>query len=126
MKWPLRALAALLLVLAALPAKAEDHWYSAVSTGYCETGRMANGETTSQGMARARREGHLGVVAVPKPGRKGSVPLGTWLRVDQGPWGAGVYEATDRIGSGSELDFAMPGKCKGAREWGRRTVQVTR
>lgn len=76
------------------------------STAYCLTGRMANGETARVGAVAANRW-----------------PLGTRLRVTPSPVGEIVVVA-DRIGSGSELDFALPGDCGAARAWGRRTVTV--
>lgn len=50
-------------------------------------------------------------------------PLGTRLRVAPSPVG-GIVTVEDRIGYGSELDFAMPGDCAAARAWGRRAVTV--
>lgn len=78
-----------------------------VSTAYCETGRMANGENT-----------YIGAVA-------GNLwPLGTVLEVSDSPYGPGLFTVADRIGSGSELDFATPGDCSTAIQWGRRPVTV--
>lgn len=68
---------------------------------------MANGHRT-----------HRGAVAA------NAWPLGTVLHVSDSPYGPGLFTVEDRIGHGSQLDFAMPGDCTGAREWGRRTVQV--
>lgn len=79
------------------------------STAYCDTGLMANGHRT-----------YRGAVAGPRH----AWPLGTRLRVSDSPYGAGIFTVTDRIGHGSQLDFAMPGDCAGARRWGRRTVQA--
>lgn len=77
------------------------------STAYCLTSNMADGE----------------------PARRGAVagnlwPLGTVLEVSDSPWGPGRFTVEDRIGSGSQLDFAMPGDCAGALDWGRRPVSV--
>lgn len=94
------------------------------STAYCLTSRMANGVPTAVGQADARAAGYLGTVATPRPGRAGSLPLGTVVSVSAGPYGAGLYLVTDRIGWGSQLDYSMPGDCFGARQWGRRHVQV--
>lgn len=91
------------------------------ATAYCLTGTRGWVHTTT---ARVRAEGHLGMVAVPRVGRRGHVPLGTVLVVDASPWGPGTVVAADRIGHGSELDFALPGACHQARQWGRQHVQV--
>jgi hypothetical protein len=77
------------------------------STAYCETGLMANGHRTYRGAVAANR-----------------YPLGTRLRVSDSPYGPGIFRVADRIGHGSELDFAMPGDCGGARAWGRRDVRA--
>lgn len=79
------------------------------STAYCLTGRMANGQRT-----------HRGAVA------SNDYPLGTRLRVSDGPYGPGVFTVEDRIGHGTQLDFAMPGDCDGARRYGRRTLVEAR
>lgn len=76
------------------------------STAYCEAGLMANGHRTYRGAVAGNRW-----------------PLGTRLWVADSPYGAGVFEVADHIGHGSELDFAMPGDCTGARSWGRRDVE---
>lgn len=77
------------------------------STAYCETGLMANGHHTHRGAVAANRW-----------------PLGTRLHVSDSPYGAGTFTVTDRIGHGSQLDFAIPGDCPAALRWGRRTVRV--
>lgn len=94
------------------------------STAYCLSGRMANGVTTAAGQTDARAQGYLGTVAVPRPGRVASLPLGVVVETSAGPYGAGRYLVTDRIGRGSQLDYSMPGDCRGARVWGRRNVSV--
>lgn len=79
------------------------------STAYCLTGRMANGQHT-----------HRAAVA------SNDYPLGTRLRVSDSPYGPGVFTVEDRIGHGTQLDFAIPGDCAGARRWGRRAVVEAR
>lgn len=91
------------------------------STAYCLVGR---GGWVHTAQRTARDAGHLGVVAVPRPGRAGHLPMGVVVSVSAGPYGAGTYVVADRIGWGSQLDFAMPGDCRGARRWGRRQVVV--
>ena len=81
--------------------------HTLASTAYCVTGLMANGHRTHQGAVAANRW-----------------PLGTRLHVSDSPYGPGVFTVEDRYGWGTSLDFAMPGDCQGAREWGRRDVQV--
>lgn len=76
------------------------------STAYCLTGTMANGQPARRGAVAANRW-----------------PLGTRLRVNPSPVGE-LVTVEDRIGSGSELDFALPGSCDEARQWGRRRVSV--
>lgn len=76
------------------------------STAYCLTGTMANGQRAHRGAVAANRW-----------------PLGTRLRVTPSPVGE-LVTVEDRIGHGSELDFAMPGDCAAARQWGRRAVTV--
>lgn len=78
------------------------------STAYCLTGNMASGRPTYQGAVAANYW-----------------PLGTVLDVSDSPYGPGRFVVEDRYGSGTELDFAMPGDCAGANAWGRRTVTVT-
>lgn len=77
------------------------------STAYCETGLMANGHRTHRGAVAANRW-----------------PLGTRLHVTDSPYGPGIFTVEDRIGWGSDLDFAMPGDCEGARTWGRHPVHA--
>lgn len=123
MRKPTVLLAALGLLLGAAPA-ADAHRARGNSTAYCLTGRMANGLATAAGQVAARAAGYLGTVATPRPGRAGSWALGTVLTTSAGPYGAGQYLVTDRIGHSSQLDYAMPGDCRGARQWGRRHVSV--
>lgn len=77
------------------------------STSYCETGVMANGQHTRRGLVAGNRW-----------------KLGTVLHVSDSPYGPGDFTVLDHIGHGSDLDFAMPGDCAGARQWGRRTVRA--
>lgn len=77
------------------------------STSYCETGLMANGHRTYRGAVAGNRW-----------------PLGTRLHVSNSPYGPGTFTVTDRIGHGSQLDFAIPGDCTAARTWGRRSIRV--
>lgn len=91
------------------------------STAYCLVGR---GGWVYTAQANARAAGHRGMVAVPRPGRAGHLPMGSVVSVSAGPYGAGTYVVGDRIGWGSQLDYAMPGDCRGARAWGRRQVAV--
>lgn len=79
------------------------------STAYCLTGTMSNGE-----------KAHKMAVAVPQ----GAYPLNSYVVVSDGPYGAGRYKVADHIGHSSQLDFAMPGDCSGAKQWGRRQVTV--
>lgn len=79
------------------------------STAYCLTGSMANGQKARRGAVA------MGTKERPWP------PLGSlvWVKeLDQ------VFVVEDRIGHGSQLDFAMPGSCQEAKDWGRRTVHV--
>jgi hypothetical protein len=76
------------------------------STAYCLTGHMANGRPARRGAVAANRW-----------------PLGTRLRVSPSPVGE-IVTVEDRIGHGSQLDFALPGDCGAARAWGRRAVTV--
>jgi hypothetical protein len=77
------------------------------TTAYCQTGLMANGRHTHKGAVAANRW-----------------PLGTVLRVSDSPYGPGTFRVEDRYGWGTSLDFATPGDCALAREWGRRRVLV--
>lgn len=103
------------------PTAAADGHTGGNSTAYCLQGRRGWVHATT---ARVHAEGHLGMAAVPRRGRAGHVPLGTVLVVSDSPWGAGTVVAGDRIGRGSQLDFALPGACRAARAWGRRQVDV--
>lgn len=76
------------------------------ATAYCLTGTMADGTPAHRGAVAANRW-----------------PLGTRLRVSSSPVGE-IVTVEDRIGSGSDLDFALPGSCDEARSWGRRTITV--
>jgi 3D (Asp-Asp-Asp) domain-containing protein len=80
---------------------------SVESTAYCLTGFMADGHRTRRGAVAANRW-----------------PLGTRLEVDSSPGVGSVVTVEDRIGYGSELDFALPGDCQAATSWGRRRVKV--
>ena len=77
------------------------------STAYCETGLMANGQRAYRGAVAANH-----------------VPLGTRLHVSDSPYGPGWFTVADRYGHGTQLDFAMPGDCTGARAWGRRAIKI--
>lgn len=114
-------LAALALLSVACPEESYARAPRGNSTAYCLQGR---GGWVHAATARVRAEGHLGLVAVPRPGRAGHVPMGTVLVVGNSPWGAGTVVVGDRIGHGSQLDFALPGACGQARAWGRRHVGV--
>lgn len=120
MRKPLFLLAALSVLAAMAPAAAHPQG-GGNSTAYCLTGSRGWVHTAT---ARVRAEGHLGLVAVPRPGRPGHVASGTVLIVSTSPWGGGTVVAGDRIGHGSQLDFALPGDCRGAAAWGRRHVAV--
>lgn len=63
---------------------------SVSSTAYCQAGLTASGQQTRAG----------GVAS-------NSYPLGTVLRVSDSPTGPGLVTVTDRIGSGSSLDFFL-------------------
>lgn len=83
------------------------------STAYCDTSR-----TSSSRWPRP----YYGSVAGPYPG---GWPLGTMLHVSNAPPGVpDVVRVTDHIGSGSQLDFALPGDCAAAYRWGRRQITV--
>ena len=81
---------------------------SLVSTGYCEVGRMADGEYT-----------YWGAVAM-------AVPFGSLWLVLSGPLTGGVFTAADHFGHGTQFDVAMPGECVRARNYGLRVIQVQR
>lgn len=78
------------------------------STAYCQTGTMADGRQTYQGAVAGDRW-----------------PLGTRLAVSDSPDGPEVVTVADRIGAGSDLDFALPGQCQRALDWGRHPVRVS-
>jgi hypothetical protein len=80
-------------------------WVS--STAYCLTGTMANGQRV-----------YRGAVAM------NGVPFGTKYRVLDGPLQGAVLTVSDRIGSGSSFDVAMPGDCPAARAYGRRRIRI--
>lgn len=97
------------------PARATTHAplttlsSSLSSTAYCDTGTTASGAQASYG------------------GVAGNYwPLGTHLWVSSSPTGGHEFAVTDRIGYGSQLDFALPGDCSSANAWGRRTIYVRR
>lgn len=53
--------------------------------------------------------------------------IGTRLRATPNPWGdpGMIFVVEDRHRDGAtEIDFAMPGECSRALEWGRRPVRV--
>jgi 3D (Asp-Asp-Asp) domain-containing protein len=77
------------------------------STAYCLTGFMADGHRTRRGAVAANRW-----------------PIGTRLQVDRSPGVGSIVTVEDRIGYGSDLDFALPGDCASATLWGRRAVEV--
>lgn len=79
--------------------------FTANSTSYCLSGRMADGTQTREGSAASNRH-----------------PLGTRLRLTRpGPGGRRLWVVRDRIGYGSELDLWQP-TCGQSRAWGRRSV----
>lgn len=77
------------------------------STAYCLTGTMANGDTA-----------HSGAVAM------NGVKMGTRYKILTGPERGEEVVVADRIGHSSDFDIAMPGDCDGAREYGRRSIDV--
>lgn len=79
---------------------------SVVSTSYCETGQMANGERT-----------YFGAVAM--AGRIGS----RW-RALTGPFAGVVFTVADRYGHGTQFDIALPGQCARARIYGLRRIVI--
>ena len=76
------------------------------STSYCQSGITASGEMT-----------RVGIVA-------GNIwPLGTDLKILDGPHSGQTVQVLDRIGWGSQLDF-FTWSCRGAWNYGRRQVLV--
>lgn len=51
--------------------------------------------------------------------------LGTVVELMDSPWGAREFVVEDRPAALGLIDFAMPGDCGGARQWGVRRVGVT-
>lgn len=95
------------LLLADADARPAE-WRRATSTTYCPG---SSGTITAAG-TRTR----AGVIAM------NGVRLGTLVRVTRSPLpGRRVFQVTDRIGYGSQLDFWVP-SCATARAWGRRTT----
>jgi hypothetical protein len=79
--------------------------FTAQSTSYCLSGRMADGTYTRAGSAASNRH-HLGTrIQLTRPG----------------PGGRRVWVIRDRIGYGSDLDLWQPA-CGLSRAWGRRTI----
>jgi 3D (Asp-Asp-Asp) domain-containing protein len=89
------------------PGKSPKSGSEVTSTAYCLTGHMADGTPAEQGAVASNAH-----------------PLGTVLEASDSPWGPGTFVVRDRIGWGSQLDFAIPGDCALARRWGRRRVSV--
>lgn len=82
------------------------------TTAYCLRGRMASGRPTYVGAVAANR-----------------YALGTRLTVWPNPWGdpGMIFTVEDRHKPGAtELDFAMPGECHRALEWGNRRYATVR
>ncbi|MGQ0680371.1 MAG: hypothetical protein ACT4OM_12080 [Actinomycetota bacterium] len=77
------------------------------STAYCLTGTMASG----------RRVYH-GAVAM------NGTPIGSRYQVLDGPRAGETFVVEDRIGHGSGFDIAYPGDCRGANNYGRRTIAI--
>lgn len=102
---------ALVVVLAAgavSPTQAVAHstgGRTAQSTGYCLTGKMADGSFTRAGSVAMN-----------------GVRLGTRITVSASPTGRRRFVVRDRIGFGSQLDF-WTSSCGQAIRWGRRTVR---
>lgn len=96
----------LLLVLAERSDARPADW-TASSTAYCLSGRMADGTYVRPRSAASNRH-----------------PLGTRLQLtgrQAGPGGLRRYVVRDRIGHGSELDL-WTGSCAQAIRYGRRRV----
>ena len=79
-----------------------------VSTAYCLTGTMANGQRV-----------HDGAVAM------NGEPLGARFEVIDGPRAGSVVTVADRIGHGSQFDIWMA-SCDAARAYGRRLIHIRR
>jgi hypothetical protein len=76
------------------------------STGYCETGRMSNGEYAHDGAVSS----HV-------------LARGTSWRVLTGPYAGRVLIVKD-TGPLAFFDIAMPGRCGEAIQYGRRQIQI--
>jgi 3D (Asp-Asp-Asp) domain-containing protein len=76
------------------------------STGYCETGRMANGQIAHEGAVSS----HV-------------LPRGSRWRVLSGPY-AGAVLVVEDTGPLATFDIAMPGRCAQAIDYGRRTIEI--
>lgn len=76
------------------------------STGYCLDGIAASGRPPAPGEAAMN-----------------GVPLGTRVRIHDGPLAGTVVVVTDRIGHGSDLDVWFA-ECAAAVTYGRRIVTV--
>jgi hypothetical protein len=79
---------------------------SIVSTAYCETGRMANGEIAHDGAVSS----HV-------------LPRGSSWRVLDGPYSGRVLTVED-TGPLATFDIAMPGRCDDAIAYGRRVIEI--
>jgi hypothetical protein len=77
------------------------------STAYCLTGTMASGRTVYSGAAAMN-----------------GTPLGSRYQVLDGPRAGETFVVEDRIGHGSAFDIAYPGDCRGAYNYGRRTISI--
>lgn len=75
------------------------------ATAYCLTGTMANGEQVYEGAVAAN-----------------AWPFGTRLYAHEL---GQTFTVADRIGHGSDVDIAMPGRCDDAIAFGRRTLTVS-
>lgn len=76
------------------------------STGYCETGRMADGEYAHDGAVSSK-----------------VLPRGSSWRVLDGPLEGRTFVVED-TGPGAYFDVSMPGDCDGARAYGRHSIQI--
>lgn len=77
------------------------------STAYCLTGTMASGRRVYWGAAAMN-----------------GTPLGSRYQVLDGPRAGETLTVEDRIGHGSAFDIAYPGDCRGATNYGRRTISI--